>query len=364
MATSAARLHGNSLPVLHPFTFRRWRQRTLNLNQVEAAEALGLGIATLRKWESMGRSITAPGLISYACQALNYKLKPTPLNTILSSELRQRRLDRINEKAGTSESGNVISITERSKSNALPGVDMETGAVIVDPNLDHPVIDPDSFLKWRKQHRFTLKDIARLFVVSPTTPKKWSICERAMPSPRIVQLACAAIDAGLKPAFDDSDMTTTDEVERLHAEYLKVYETAEKKGGFALMRFYRINDPKYYEDDDGVEDDFADAFPPDMEFKAGGDVTPSQQMDRDHELEMAAVRNAVISETDLLQPQNSEGYDSYRSDLDLTFLSRKIAEAVNGLDLLDSEIAIKQILSAIPADALRASIRAHAKKKS
>ena len=362
MATSAARLHGNSLPVLHPFTFRRWRQRTLNLNQVEAAEALGLGIATLRKWESMGRSITAPGLISYACQGLNYKLKPTPLNTIMSSELRQRRLDRINEKAGKSESGNVVSITERSKSNALPGVDMETGTVIVDPHLDHPVIDPDSFLKWRKQHRFTLKDIARLFVVSPTTPKKWSICERAMPSPRIVQLACAAIDAGLKPAFDDSDMTTTDEVERLHAEYLKAYETAEKKGGLALARFYKVNDPKYQEYEDN--DDFQDEFPPDLHNPSIDEYPLSQQLDHYHEMEMAAVREAVMAESDDLQPQNSQGHDSHRSDVDLTFLSRKIAEAVNGLDLLDSEIAIKQILSAIPAEALRASIRAHAKKKS
>jgi transcriptional regulator with XRE-family HTH domain len=338
---------GHSLPVLHPFVFRRWRQRTLKLNQVQAAEALGIGIATIRKWESMGRAITAPGMISYACQGLNYNLQPAPIKTIMSSELRQRRLDRINAKTSQNAgSGNVVAITERSKSNALPGVDMETGTVLTDPHLDHPVIDPDSFLKWRKQHRFTLKDIAHLFVVNMTTPKKWAICERAMPSPRVVQLACAAIDAGLKPAFDDSDMTTTDEVERLHAAYLKAYERSEKKGGIALLAFYQNNDPKYDALDDD-EEDYRLAF---------------QQLDQ--ETEMTAVREAVMSATDLLQPQNSEGYDSYRTDLDLVFLSRKIAEAVNGLDLLDSEIAIKQILSAIPADALRASIRAHAKKKS
>lgn len=361
MPGTKSRNHGHTLPVLHPFSFRRWRRDKAKLSQQEAADKLGLGIATVRSWESMKRPITAPGMVAWAVQAINYDLKPADIDTFRASELRQYRLDRINEKAaksGDAGPGRVVSFSDRSKTNALPGVDPETGEVIV-ADVDVEVIHPVSFKAWRDANKLTLKDIAERFVVSPTTPKKWSIGERAMPSPMLVRLACAAIDAGLKrPAFDEADLTTIEEVRNLHAEYLKDYAVAEKRGRIALIAFI-----DKHENDDREMIDGPDGHPW-LTEDTDEDLTPEQEAQHQYEMDMEAMRDAFFAEMDGEEAIPVPQDDSVKSALDLTFLSRKIAEAVDGLPVKDAEVAIKQILSGIPPVELRRSIRAKDRKSS
>lgn len=361
MSATKGRAHGHTLPVLHPFSFRRWRRDVAKLSQQEASDKLGLGIATVRSWESMKRPITAPGLVAWAVQAINYGLTPADLTTIKSSELRQRRLDRINAKAakkGEAGPGRVVSFSDRSKSNALPGVDPETGKVVVG-DIDPEVVDPGSFTKWRKANRFTLNDIADRFVVSPTTPKKWSICERAMPSPTIVKLACAAIDAGLPPAFNEADLTTIDEVTKLHSEYQDEYAVAEKRGRIALMSFIDRHD--------GDDHEVAAAKPGGQKWLPESTHRHTEQdpsFRYKDDMELLLVRDAALAEMAGDGAMADVDHDSQNTVLDLTFLSRKIAEAVDGLPVKDAEIAIQQILSGIPPVELRRSIRSRHRKTS
>jgi transcriptional regulator with XRE-family HTH domain len=364
MAKRSGQGTGHQTPVLHPYAFREWRQEKVQLPQFKLAESFGLGQATVRKWENFDRVITAPGMVGYAARALQLGLKPADLDVIKVSELRQRRIDHVNRKADKNKEtgpGRIISLADRAKTNLIPGVNPETGCVEIDEEADRDVIDPDSFVRWRKSHKLTLQAVADRFLVSVTSVKKWAIAERAMPSPRMVKLACAAIDAGLLPAFSEADFTTVDEIEKLRAEYEEEYKAAQKKGGFALMRFY---DKKF---GTRTEKELEMAFdgPDEGPDYGSTELTGGQLLDHLHEQEMYEMRRAALEEDGPL-PEFESSLDEVQSSrnaqesiLDLDFISRRIAEAVHGLDVHDSQRAIRQILEGIPPEEIRKSIRSH-----